>query len=187
LEQFVEPDRIEPARFSGRSLYLFPDGLPAQRPYLVLAEALKQRTKWAVGRITMSGHRHVVVVRPAGRTLSMHVLHDPRKLRAASPREAELSSNPTNQEELELACTLIDSATTALDWSHYHDDTADKMSALIEAKVEGQELVAPTEEPVQVLKLLDALKQSVTAASGKGKTAGAQNHKRLRFGRRRSA
>lgn len=42
LEKFLEPAQLEPALFSGRSLYLLPDGLGAQRPYRLLAEALAQ-------------------------------------------------------------------------------------------------------------------------------------------------
>jgi non-homologous end joining protein Ku len=59
---------------------------------------------------------------------------------------------------------LIDSAGSSLDWRQYCDDTPEKLAALVEAKVAGREVVAPTEEPVQVLKLLDALKQSVATA-----------------------
>ena len=77
LEQFVEAGQIEPVMLSGRTLYLFPDGLPAQRPYLLLAEAMHLRTCCAVGRITMTGRRYAVVVRPLERLLAMHVLHDP--------------------------------------------------------------------------------------------------------------
>ena len=58
LEQFVEAGQVEPVRLSGRTLYLFPDGLPAQRSYLLLAEAMQTRNCCAVGRITMSGRRH---------------------------------------------------------------------------------------------------------------------------------
>ena len=47
LEQFVDPQQIDPVVFSGRTLYLVPDGLPAQRPYLVLAQAMQHAAKGA--------------------------------------------------------------------------------------------------------------------------------------------
>jgi hypothetical protein len=43
-----------------QSLYLLPDGLAAQHPYLVLSQALRERRKWALGRIVLSGHRRLV-------------------------------------------------------------------------------------------------------------------------------
>jgi DNA end-binding protein Ku len=165
LEQFVPPDQIDPALFSGRSLYLFPQGLPAQRPFLVLTEAMRQRGCWAVGRVVLSGNRQVVVLRPVGRLLSMHILHEPRQLRAASAWDSELGSTAATDEELQLACTLIDAASRPVDWSPYRDDTAEQLTALVEAKVAGQPLRPPAEEPDQVLHLLDALKQSVAAAA----------------------
>jgi DNA end-binding protein Ku len=165
LEQFVQADQIDPALFSGRSLYLFPHSLPAQRPFLVLAEAMRQRGCWAVGRVVLSGNRQLVVIRPVGRLLSMHVLHEPRQLRAASAWDLELGSGAAADEERQLACTLIDSASRPVDWSQFRDDTAEQLTALVEAKIAGQPLTPPTEQPDQVLHLLDALKQSVAAAA----------------------
>ena len=164
LEQFVEAGQVEPVMLSGRTLYLSPDGLPAQRAYLLLAEAMRQRGCCAVGRITMTGRRYAVVVRPLERLLAMHVLHDPALLRPVAALEAGLREGTSSPEELNLACTLIDSASGPLDWSRLRDDTPEKLAQLIEAKLQGREVAAPEAEPVQVLQLLDALKQSVARA-----------------------
>jgi len=164
LERFVDAREIDPVAFSGRCLYLLPECPAAQRPYLLLAQAMRERGKWAVGRVAMSGHRQVVVVRPQGRMLAMDVLHDPGQLRSSAWLEAELQPLETSPEELQLAGMLIDSACGAVDWHQYRDDTPDKLAALVEAKVAGREIAAPADEPVQVLKLLDALKQSVAHA-----------------------
>ena len=166
LEQFVEAEQVEPVMLSGRTLYLLPDGLPAQRPYLLLAEAMKARACCAVGRITMTGRRYGVVVRPLGRLLAMHLLHDSALVRPAAALEAELRDHAPSPEEWDLACTLIDSASGPLDWPRLRDDTPEKLAQLIEAKREGRPLAAPQEEPLQVLQLLDALKQSVAQAAG---------------------
>jgi DNA end-binding protein Ku len=187
LEQCIDAGQIEPAFFSGRSLYLVPEGLPAQHPYLVLQEALQQRRKATLGRIVLSGHRHAVLVRPTGRLLSMHLLHDPAQVRSFSTLEASLREGAASQEEQQLAAMLIDSATATIDWSKYRDDTAEKLSALIEAKIAGRQWVVPAEEPVQVLQLLDALKQSVAAAEEKTNVAKAKPQKRPSLLRRRSA
>ena len=166
LEQFVEAGQVEPAMLSGRTLYLFPDGLPAQRAYLLLAEAMRQRACCAVGRVSMTGRRYGVVVRPLRRLLAMHLLHDPALLRPAAALEADLRDGVSSPEELNLACMLIDSASGPLDWSRLRDDTQEKLAQLIEAKLEGREVAAAEAEPVQVLHLLDALKQSVAQAAG---------------------
>ena len=79
---------------------------------------------------------------------------------------------------------LIDSASGAVDWQQFRDDTPDKLAALVAAKVAGQEVVAPPDEPVQVIQLLDALKQSVAEAQS---TAAAAKPAGDRPRRRRSA
>jgi DNA end-binding protein Ku len=180
LEQFVEVDQVEPVMLSGRTLYLVPDGLAAQRPYLLLAEAMQRRTCCAVGRITMSGRRYAVAVRPLRRLLAMHVLHDPALVRSAATLEADLRDTAPSAEELHLACTLIDSVSGPLDWSRLRDDTPEKLRQLIEAKLEGRQVPVAEEEPVQVLQLLDALKQSVAQTTGQKGSCGTPTRTRKR-------
>lgn len=183
LERFVEARHIDPVLFAGRSLFLVPDGLAAQRPYAVLTEALRQRGKWAVGRVVLSGHRQVVVVRQAGRILVVDVLHYPAQVRAAPTVVEPAAAVP---EELQLAGVLIDTASGPLDWSHYREDSAAELRALVEAKIAGRPMADPTDEPARVLSLLDALKQSVAATSSPA-AAPAEPRKRQRKEPRRSA
>lgn len=49
LERFIPAAEVDPVRYSGRSLYLAPDGGAAQRPYHVLCQAMQQRDCVAVG------------------------------------------------------------------------------------------------------------------------------------------
>lgn len=164
LEQFVPAYRVDPTFFAGRSLYLLPDGLAAQHPYGVMAEALRQGNHWAVGRVVLSGHRQLVLVRPVGRLLTLDVLYFPAQVRAAAAWEAELRGSAATAEELQLAGTVIAAATGPLDWSRYRDTTAEELAALVEAKIANRPATVPVEESGTVLRLLDALKQSVAAA-----------------------
>jgi DNA end-binding protein Ku len=185
LEQFIHPDEVNPARFSGRTLYLLPDGLAAHRPYRVLAEALEQRGRWAMGRVVMSGHRYGVVVRSVNDLLSTHFLHEPAQVRSAAAFAAQLRAEPVSPAELQLATTLIDGASGPVDFDAFRDDTAVQLERLVEAKVAGREAPGPEgEEPVQVIELLTALKQSVAAAQGKG---GQPSRSASRKSKRRSA
>ena len=166
LEQFVDPGEVEPARFSGRTLFLAPDGVAARRSYGVIVQAMQLRNRCAVGRVSMSGRRQAIVVRPVGKLLWLHVLHDPALIRGCSNLEASVPETDVSPQELELACQLIDAAERPVDWSEYHDDTTDKVTQLIEAKLAGREITVP-EESVQVLQLMDALQQSVAESTPK--------------------
>ncbi len=72
------------------------------------------------------------------------------------------------EQELELAQTLIDSRTSSeLVMERYQDVYAEKLAQLVEAKVQGKQLVAPpSSEPPMVVNLLEALKASVAQAGG---------------------
>jgi DNA end-binding protein Ku len=164
LDQFVPAAAIDPTFFAGGSLYLFPDGPAAQHPYAVLAEALQETRKGALGRVVLSSQRQLVLVRAAGRLLVVHVLPYPAEVRNRAVWETDLPASTVSEAERELACQLIALASTPLDWTRYRDTSAEELAALIEAKVANQPSQTPAEEPVLVLHLMDALKQSIEQA-----------------------
>jgi DNA end-binding protein Ku len=169
LEQFVPTQEVDPTFFAGRSLYLLPDGAAAQHPYGVLVEALQQTGKGALARVVLSGSRQLVLVRPAGKVLAMDVLHYPAQVRPSIAWEADLVPRAATPGEQELAAQLIALSSGPLEWARYRDTSAEELAALLQAKIADRPLVA-AEEPVAVLQLLDALKQSVAAAgNGKGR------------------
>jgi DNA end-binding protein Ku len=164
LDQFVPLAAIDPTFFAGRSLYLFPDGAAAQHPYAVLAEALQETRKGALGRVVLSSQRQLVLARAAGRLLIVHVLHYPAEVRNRAAWETDLPPSAASEAERELARQLIALASTPLDWTRYRDTSAEELAALIEAKVAKQPPPSPADEPVVVLHLMDALKQSIEQA-----------------------
>ena len=152
LERFIDPQQIEPALFSGRTLYLLPDGPAAHHPYAVLSEAMCQRGKWAIGRVMLSSRRQVVLVRPVNRVLAVHVLHFPAQVRASGSLEAELGNSPISEAESHLAGSLIDAVTREVPWSEYRDDFGEQVQALVEATLQGRKLEAPvSQEAMPVL------------------------------------
>jgi non-homologous end joining protein Ku len=94
----------------------------------------------------------------------MDVLHDPTELTGLS--EVPLANVAITDEELTLAGLLINSATTPIRWSDYHDDTAERFAVLVEAKLQGRGVHAPPQEEIVALPLLEALKQSAAAVLG---------------------
>ena len=181
LEQFVPVGDIDPAFFAGRSLYLLPDGPAAQHPYAVFTQALHDAGKGALGRVVLSSQKQLVLVRALGRLLALDVLHYPAQVRAPGAWEGDLVPCQANDTEQALARQLIDLASTPLDWASYRDTSAAELAALIEAKVAQQPLPAQADEPVAVLRLLDALQQSVAAARhGNGSAASAAKARKPR-------
>jgi DNA end-binding protein Ku len=158
LERFLEPAQVDPLLYSGRGLYLVPDGAAAEPAYAVLCQALVEQDRWALGQVVLGGHRQLVLVRPAGTVLVMQVLHYPEHLRACPRLASPRSSGPS--QELDLAGQLIDAASGGVDWTVYRDQAAQELRGLVEAKLKGQPAIE-SERDSMILPLLQALKQSV--------------------------
>src|SRR5439155_9674462 len=116
------------------------------------------------------------IVRGYAYARGRHVVVEPEELYPAQVRpakawESDAPACAASAAELDLAGKLIAMGSAPLDWPRYRDTSAEELAALIEAKVANQSPAAGMpDEPVAVLPLLDALKQSV-AAAGNGKTS----------------
>jgi DNA end-binding protein Ku len=85
----------------------------------------------------------------------------------------DLSKTKITERELEMAFTLIDLLRKPFDPTEYTDHYREALSQLIEAKVEGREVVTSPAREAKVIDLADALRRSVEAAKkGKPKRAG---------------
>jgi non-homologous end joining protein Ku len=109
----------------------------------------------------------LVLVRPCGKLLALDVLHYPAHVRSPACWKADLVPSVATPAERELATELIALASAPLDWSRYRDTTAEELTNLLQAKIAKQPAVVPADEPVAVLQLLDALKQSVASAESR--------------------
>ena len=177
LEQFVAVQDVDPAFFAGRSLFLLPDGAAARHPFGVVAAAMRQAGKAALGHVVLSEQRQLVLVRPVGRVLAVDVLHYPAAVRAAPTWNMDLHGGAANAEEIRLLRLLLDAGSGPLNWSRFRDDATEELTALLQAKIAGQPLAAPVDEPVVALQLLEALKHSVAATQNPPRTAPSKTQK----------
>ena len=90
----------------------------------------------------------------------MSLLHHESAFRAAANFAPK---HKTDAKKMKLAQTLIESSTEShFDPARFEDRYAERLDKLIEAKIKGEEIVAPEEEPEpEVINLMDALRKSV--------------------------
>jgi DNA end-binding protein Ku len=73
-------------------------------------------------------------------------------------------------EEIKLAKQVIGTFEGKLNLADYHDEYRDGLMTIIEAKIAGEEIVAPAvEAPLKVVNLMEALKKSLNAVSARKK------------------
>jgi DNA end-binding protein Ku len=89
----------------------------------------------------------------------------------------DLDSVRVSDKELDMAFTLIELLHKPFEPAEYRDHYREALEQLIEAKLEGKEIVtAPAEAETKVFDLADALRRSVEAARKGGKPrAGAKS------------
>jgi DNA end-binding protein Ku len=168
LSAFVEEKEIDPV-FYERSYYLEPSER-AEKPYALLLKALEQRKLTAVATITIRKKEQLCAIRAHEGTIMLETLYYPDEIRA--DRGMDLSSVKVSDRELEMAFTLIDIFRKPFDPSEYQDHYREALAELIEAKLEGKEVVtAPAARDTRVLDLADALKRSVEAAKKEAQKA----------------
>ncbi len=175
IDEFV-PDGTVDRIYFDKAYYLGPDKGGA-RAYQLLAHALKETRRVAIGRYAARGRQHLILVRPFESGLMLEQLHYADEIRAFS--EVPIDEVEVKPAELKLATQLIEQgASEQFDPSAYRDDVRDQIMGLIERKIEGEDIsIAPTEQPEhKIIDIMEALKASLEAtekrrpAKGTGKT-----------------
>ena len=162
IAEFVPDGAVERIYFD-KAYYLGPDKGGA-RAYRLLAEALKATGRIAVGRYAVRGRQHLVMVRPKENGLMLEQLHFADEVRAFG--EVPLEDVEVKAAELELAKQLIaQGVSDNFDPASYRDEVRDQIMALIQRKIEGEDIsIAPSEKVEhKIIDIMEALKASLQA------------------------
>jgi DNA end-binding protein Ku len=163
VDAFVAAGSIDCLYHSGKNFYLVPDGPVGQKPYSLIRQSMAEENLHAVAQVVMSNKEHVVLLRPIGRVLTMTVLEYKEDVKEPAGFEDDVVETSPSAQEKKLTRQLIESMVRKdFDLGDYRDEYTRKMTEIIEAKVEGRELVTPpVTEQAEVINLMDALKKSV--------------------------
>jgi DNA end-binding protein Ku len=164
LVQFADDSAIDPM-YVDRTYYLAPDGGMAADAFAVMRDGMAGKV--GVGKLALYGREYLVAVRPFQRGIVMHTLHHAAEVRGIDAVD-ELNSVPAKvkPEEIKLAKQVIETFHAPLDLATYKDEYREGLQKIIEAKIAGEEIVAPeVEAPPRVVNLMDALKKSLDAVS----------------------
>jgi DNA end-binding protein Ku len=168
--QFVPLDELDPIFFE-KSYYLEPDKA-GTKPYVLLRDALEQSGKVAIVKVALRNRESLAALRVRDGVFVLETMLWPDEVR--KPDFGFLDEDvEVRPQELVMAGSLIDTLTGEFDPSEYKDGYREALQAVIEAKVEGREVVQPTEaQPTSgtVVDLMAALRASVEAAK-KGRSA----------------
>jgi DNA end-binding protein Ku len=170
LMQFADVDAIDPM-YVDKAYYLAPEGPMAADAYAVMRDGMKGKA--GIGKVAIHGREYLVAIRPHKQGLVMYTLHHAAEIRTIDQidelREVRGTVNPA---EMKLARQVIESIEGDLNLADYTDEYQQGLRALIDAKVAGEEVVAPVESaPPKVVDLMEALRKSLEQVSGGKKKA----------------
>src|SRR4051812_19687386 len=163
ISEFVPLKSVDPVYFD-KAYYLGPDKGGA-KPYALLARALRESGRCAIGRWAARGKQYIVMIRPVEdlvEGLVMQQLLYAGEVRAL--RDIDIAKMDVKPAELKLAQQLIEQQSSEkFDPAAYTDEVRSRVESAIQKKVEGQEITM-AEQPetgAQVIDLMEALRASL--------------------------
>jgi DNA end-binding protein Ku len=164
LVQFTDDTAIDPI-YVDRAYYLAPDGGVATDAFAVMREGMQGKA--GIGKLALYGREYLVAIRPQKKGLVMYTLHHDAEIRSIDTIE-ELNSVPAKvkPEEIKLAKQVIGTFESELNLKDYKDEYKEGLRKIIDAKIAGEEIVAPeVQEPPRVVDLMEALRRSLDSVS----------------------
>lgn len=162
ITAFVNAEEIDPLYFNG-SYYLEPEKL-AQKPCSLFMNAMQEKGMVAIGTLTLRNKERLCSLRVLGGNLILEMLLYPDEIRV--DMKTKLPAAKLTKQELAMASSLIDMMAQSFNPQDYEDHYREALSALIKAKVDGEETIEQPEKAkaTHVVDLMDALRASVENA-----------------------
>ncbi len=166
VQAFAPLEEIDPIYFA-RSYHLEPE--PAgTKPYVLFSEALQQSGRVAIVKVALRGRESLGVLRIRDQVIALETMLWPDEIR--TPEFPFLHQDVAiSPSELREATLLIDALSEKFTPTRYTDHYREALQALVQAKIDGNELVQPTivEQESGAADLLTALRATLAEKHGR--------------------
>jgi len=164
IVEFVPLAKVD-REYLDKVYYLAPDK-GGDRAYRLLAAALVETGRAALGQYAARGKQNLVLLRPLNGILVMEQLHYADEVRPTT--EVTVPEGDVKPAELTLAKQLIEqTASDSFEPAKYKDTVRERVLETIQRKVDGQDITS--DAPVadgggKIIDLMEALKASLAAS-----------------------
>jgi DNA end-binding protein Ku len=168
---FAPAAQVEPI-YSNKSYFTEPEQAGA-RAYVLFRDALEASGKVAVAKVALRQREALAALRVREGVITLETLLWPDEVR--KPDFAFLDEDiEVRSQELKMAASLIDTMTEDFEPDQYKDAYREALEAVVQAKIEGNDIVRPDgldlpEAKKQPADLTEILRASVAAAKGGGR------------------
>ncbi|MFY1620064.1 Ku protein [Micromonospora sp. WMMD736] len=164
--EFVPAEQIDPILYD-RVYFLTPAEKANSKAYVLLRDALEESGRVAVVKVALRQREHLATLRVRDGLLLLNTMLWPDEVR--KPEFQILNESPDiRPAELAMAGALIESMVGEFDPDAFTDDYRAAVQEVVDAKVEGREVVQPAAiEQAPAVDLIAALTASVQAAQAR--------------------
>ena len=145
----------------------------------LLAAALQETGRAALGQYAARGQQHLVLLRPLNGVLVMEQLHYADEVRPTT--EVTIPEGEVKPMELALAKQLIEQTTNEkFEPEKYKDTVRERVLETIQQKIEGQDITSADITPEgggKIIDLMEALKASLAGAASAAEGGHEQDRK----------
>ncbi len=163
---FVDEDKINPVQLD-KAYYIAPGNFSASKAFELFRRAMNETGKVGLAKITLSSNEYVSMIKPNDKGgMLLYLLYYSDEIRRVE-NISELNYNvDVHDNEMKMAVSLINNMTSDFDMDEFKNEYQEALKNLIQAKMEGREVVSPPEAQTNIIDLMEALKASVEASKG---------------------
>lgn len=167
IESFVKRSEID-ERYLDNPYYLAPDDSVAQEAFAVIRDAMRDMKMAGLGRIVLYRRERLMLLEPFDRGIMATTMRYKYEVRDAGAYFEDIPKLEIPDEMRELARHIIETKTAEFDPSKFEDRYENALVKMLQAKQSGTSVkTTKSEKPSNVVNLMDALKRSLAAESGR--------------------
>jgi DNA end-binding protein Ku len=164
ISEFVPAGHIQGGLYFKSAYYVEPEEL-GRKPYHLLQQVLDETRVVAVAKVAFRDREHLCALQPMSGQLLLNTLYWPDEIRTADGLASRLSDIKIHPNEVKMAKSLVQTLLQdTFDPSRYRDEYHEALMQVVNAKVEGAEVISAPEPATGLMNLMDALKTSVAEA-----------------------
>ena len=137
-----------------------------RKAFYLLRQVLQDEELTAICKVVIKDREALAALDPFGGTMLLTTLHWPDEIRSTKELDLPEEDYDFKPAELQMARQLVSAMTGEFEPKKYKDEYRDALMKVIDAKVEGKQVVEPqpVEETGNLIDLMAALEASVNAA-----------------------
>jgi DNA end-binding protein Ku len=168
IDEFVPKADIDELYLSN-PYYIVPDGEVGQQAFAVIREAIRKEGMVALGKVVFTSREHIIALEARGKGLMGVTLRYPYEVRNEKDYFDDIEDEKVPKDMLQLAAHIVDTKRGEFDPKKFEDRYEDALKDLLKKKQKGDKIERPKEtKPSNVVDLMEALRQSVSAEKGGG-------------------